>query len=385
MMGLQMMIISGGVRASDEQYFLTNIASGIDADISTNISGQNGAFFYAAEDLDDTGGSIGIPDGSSFKDITFSNINIQGGTNLEFRGLFARGEIDPCGSSTYDSGDFVELFYNVDGTGEVKALCFNPDLECGVPGDITNEPLYFDPNCDGDGGEGTVLSNVFSEYTFSIPNGNSLSIRIRVSMNGGSEEFAFDYFRVFSDTPVLPVELVAFQATAVEEGTFLSWTTASELNNKGFEIHRSEDGDQWNTLTFIPGHGTTLDEKQYVYMDQNPLHGTMYYRLKQIDYDGSFEYSPVKAVEFSAEFDFRLSPNPVSNYLQITLPQTDSRVLFINIFSSSGQLVKSLSTKTNGLYRIPINDLPSGTYFLDVFSNTHLTKVNVGKLSFVKM
>ena len=193
----------GRVRASDEEYFLTNTASGIDADASNNYIGQSGDFFYAAEDLDDTGGSIGSPNGSTFKDLSITGINITGGTNLAFKGLFARGETDGCGTSTYDTEDFVEIYYEIDGGGEVLALCFNPDLECNVPGDISNEPLHHDPDCDGDGGEGTVLTNTFTEYGFSIMGtGASLNLRIRVRMDAAFEEFAFDLFEVESDTPV---------------------------------------------------------------------------------------------------------------------------------------------------------------------------------------
>ena len=194
----------GRVQGSTLEYFLTGISSGFTINSNVTYTGWDGDFYYAAEDLDDLGGTIGTPDGLDTKDLTFTGIGISGGTNLEFRGFFAAGENDPCGLSTYDFDDFIEVYYEVDDSGEVLALCFNPDLECNIPNDITNEPLHHDPNCDGDGGEGTLITAAFQEFTFAIPNGTSLDLRIRVHLDAGSEEIAFDHFRLYSDTPVLP-------------------------------------------------------------------------------------------------------------------------------------------------------------------------------------
>ena len=186
---------------SDLSYYDGNVDSGFDININAvAYTGFSGQFYMAAEDLNDTGGTIGNPDGVDFKDVSFTGISIAGGSNLQFRGLFARGDTNPCGASRYDITDFVELYYNVDGAGEVTAMRFSADLECNIPGDTTNEPLHHDPDMDGDGGEGTILSENMQEFTFNIPDGNTLDLRIRVRVDAGSEEFAFDNFRLFSDT-----------------------------------------------------------------------------------------------------------------------------------------------------------------------------------------
>ena len=193
----------GRVRASDENYFLTNASSGLIANSNVSYTGQNGSFFYAGEDLDTQGASIGTPDGSAVKEIIFTGINIYNATNMTFKGLFARGENDSCASSAYDQGNYIEIYYDIDQTGEALGMCFNPDIECNIPDDVTNEPLHHDPNCDGDGGEGTILSNVLSEFSFPIlGEGLSLDLRISVNMNGFNEEVAMDFFRVESDTQV---------------------------------------------------------------------------------------------------------------------------------------------------------------------------------------
>lgn len=200
----------GRVEGATEEYYLTNTSSTQQINSEVTYSGWNGDFFYAAEDLNDLGGTIGNPDGVDFKDLIISNINISGASAMRFKGLFATGENGPCADSAYDDADFVEVYYEVDNSGETLGMCFNADLECNVPADITNEPLYFDDAnsqggaCDGDGGGGTLLTADFQEFFFLIPDGSNLDLRIRVRMDSGSEEFAFDKFQI--EAEVLNIE-----------------------------------------------------------------------------------------------------------------------------------------------------------------------------------
>lgn len=184
---------------SDEDFYLTNSTLNNNIHVTVPYVGQNGDYYFAGEDLNDTGPLEGVQDGLDYKEVIFSGVDISNGSGLNFYGLFAAGVNDPCSMSVYDGTDFAEVYYNVDGGGEVLALCFNADIECNIPADVSNEPLYMDPNCDGDGGEGTLLTSTFAEFTFAIPDGTSLDLRIRVRMDAGSEEFAFDYFRVEAD------------------------------------------------------------------------------------------------------------------------------------------------------------------------------------------
>jgi hypothetical protein len=195
----------GRVNGNTEEYYLTDTSSGLIANSETPYTGYNGNFFYAGEDMDDTGAPIGTPDGLATKEVAFSGINIVGALNLCFSGLFARGETDGCGASTYDDVDYIKVFYNVDGAGEVLGLQFSANLTCN--GDNFNEPLQHDPNMDGNGDDGVALTEALTEFGFNIPvTGTSLALRIETSMSAGSEEIAFDYFRVFSDTATLSVK-----------------------------------------------------------------------------------------------------------------------------------------------------------------------------------
>ena len=174
------------------------IGNGTSSTQNGNYTGQEGNFYIGAEDQDDDGG-----DGIDEKSITFE-LDISNASGLTFKGLFAAGNTNDCGGNQYDETDHVRIFYSIDGGAEVEGLCFNNDSECNIPDDTTNEPLHHDPNCDNDGGEGTMLTNEFAEFSFDIPDGNTLTLRIESHMDSGNEEIAYDWIRVEAQTVTNP-------------------------------------------------------------------------------------------------------------------------------------------------------------------------------------
>ena len=112
----------------------------------------------------------------------------------------------------------------------------------------------------------------------------------------------------------LPIELKSFQARIVASKVELQWTTASELDNDYFTIERSRDGLEFVELDQIPGKGTTQSESSYSYLDEKPIIGKSYYRLKQTDYDNGFSYSSIVSVEMLPGLNpvIIAYPNPVS-------------------------------------------------------------------------
>jgi len=150
----------------------------------------------------------------------------------------------------------------------------------------------------------------------------------------------------------------------------LNWTTATEINNQGFEIEKSADGISFNNIGFVPGFGTTTEPKSYSYTDQSINSGIHYYRLKQIDFDGSFTYSGVAEVEVSLPTVFSLEqnyPNPFnpSTSIQFSLP-VDARVT-IKIYNLVGENVAEVvsSNFAAGSHKVDFNasTLTSGIYF----------------------
>jgi hypothetical protein len=124
---------------------------------------------------------------------------------------------------------------------------------------------------------------------------------------------SFSPFAVASTNAPLPVELLWFKADWQNRLVSLTWETASELNNDRFEIERSTSADDFEYIGQINGAGTTAENKSYLFVDESPLPGISYYRLKQIDFDGKFEYS--KVISVTNEWNnpgFIIYPNPVT-------------------------------------------------------------------------
>ncbi len=129
---------------------------------------------------------------------------------------------------------------------------------------------------------------------------------------------------------VLPVEYVSFTAYGEQQGITLSWATASELNNDYFEIQRSVNGTDFQTIGRVDGHGTSYHTIQYSFTDTSPKDGVNYYRLKQYDFDGAFEYSQLVREFFNLKpvVDLKFFPNPASEKLNIIF---DQRFLNTNV------------------------------------------------------
>jgi len=169
---------------------------------------------------------------------------------------------------------------------------------------------------------------------------------------------------------IVPVELTSFTASAKGNDVKLLWQTATELNNSGFSIERKSAGSDYMEVGFVPGFGTTSEPKSYSFNDQNLRSGVYTYRLKQVDFDGSFTYSNEVEVEVIAPAEFSLDqnyPNPFNPSTKITFSlATDSRVS-LKVFDVIGQEVASLINQelTAGVHNIDFNaaGINSGVYF----------------------
>ena len=183
----------------------------------------------------------------------------------------------------------------------------------------------------------------------------------------------------------VPVELTSFTATANGNEVILNWSTATETNNQGFEILRfaQNDNDEWKKKGVVPGHGTTTETQHYSFTDNNVKSGKYQYKLKQIDYDGMFEYSQIVEVEIPLVNEFSLSqnyPNPFnpSTKIKFTIPtsplssplvkgRTKEGFVTLKVYDILGNEVATLvnEEKPAGEYEVEFNaaNLPSGIYF----------------------
>jgi hypothetical protein len=172
---------------------------------------------------------------------------------------------------------------------------------------------------------------------------------------------------------VIPVELVSFKASVDNNSVTLDWITATEVNNSGFEIQRSSNGSEFSKVGFISGNGTTTEMKSYSFTDGQLERGSYSYRLKQIDYDGTFEYSNVIEAEVFPVSQYSLSqnhPNPFNPSTKIEFSlAADSRVK-LRIFDLLGQEVYNLTNNDmkSGLHTVNFDgsSLNSGVYFYQI-------------------
>ncbi|HAS46173.1 MAG TPA: hypothetical protein DCS93_37175 [Microscillaceae bacterium] len=146
----------------------------------------------------------------------------------------------------------------------------------------------------------------------------------------------------------LPVNLLEFTVSQQNDQVLLGWKTASELNNAGFEIQRSTDNQNWESLGFAKGKGTTNAINSYQFKDQNPLLGINYYRLKQIDFDGTFEYSPIKAIKNVVDrISLVVYPNPSAGDVSLRMNNVLGKNIQIRLLTYQGKLLDTWNFQSN--------------------------------------
>ena len=186
------------------------------------------------------------------------------------------------------------------------------------------------------------------------------------------------FFMTITYENVIPVELVSFNASLIDNKVNLYWSTATESNNSRFEILRLTQNDvEWSKIGFVPGFRTTTEPKSYSFIDEDVTTGIYKYRLKQIDFDGSFEYS--NEIEVEVDFTpkefvlYQNYPNPFNPSTTIKFSIPEASRIKINIYNSIGEAIENLADGSYepGNYEIKWNaqNYPSGIYFYTFEAN----------------
>ncbi len=154
--------------------------------------------------------------------------------------------------------------------------------------------------------------------------------------------------------PAVPVELASFSASFKNNEVELSWTTASETNNFGFDVERSSDQKNFDRIGFVKGYQTATITQHYSFIDNKVTSGKYYYRLKQIDNDGSFQYSDIISIDIKIPLTFRLEqnfPNPFNPGTEISFVLSESSQIKLQIFDLLGKEIFTLiDSKYNAGY-----------------------------------
>ncbi|MBK8984270.1 MAG: T9SS type A sorting domain-containing protein [Ignavibacteria bacterium] len=246
----------------------------------------------------------------------------------------------------------------------------------------TNNTLPSDPNWI-ELGRFKVSTSGWELQGFEAPTTNfSARFAIRYSVvNGGlnganSDYIGIDALVVIGDG-VLPVELSSFVSVINNNNVTLNWSTASEINNSGFDIERSSVSGSWTKIANVSGNGTSTTPNSYSYTDRNVASGNYNYRLKQIDFNGNFEYFNLSnEVVIGVPTEFKLSqnfPNPFNPSTTISYEIPVDGAVSLKIFDMSGKEVMNLvdGVKNAGYYSINFNasNLSSGIYFYKLSAN----------------
>lgn len=214
------------------------------------------------------------------------------------------------------------------------------------------------------------VSNNSLHFTELTLNAKGRYVRMHGLTRGTGYGYSLYEFQVYGALQPLPVTLTSFSAAAQGTGAAVRWATASEQHNAGFEVQRSANGRDFTPLAFVAGAGTTPSTHTYQYTDATPLRTTCYYRLKQLDIDGTFAYSPVVVVQAAASSPTASSiyPNPTADRATVTWETPLAGAGRWYLTNSLGQVVHAevLSGEITPNLSIDMQPYPAGSYVLSV-------------------
>ncbi|UII24691.1 T9SS type A sorting domain-containing protein [Fulvivirga maritima] len=253
--------------------------------------------------------------------------------------------------------DAAEGFADADGDGILDAFDRNSGGRIASLTDVDNDGVYnFQDNDDDDDGTPTADED---------SNGNNIWSDDFSAGQTGTPDY------LYNALTALPVELLSFEGVFKEDYIQLTWVTASEVNNEGFEVERSVDGRNFEMIGFVHGNGTTKDVHSYNYNDKGfgtaPIY---YYRLRQLDYDGQHEYSRVIAVYLEgvqAQQPVAVSafPNPCTDYINVKFSNYDEAFEY-EIINYAGDVIAAGVMNDTMDARLNVSQLKEGIYILKI-------------------
>ena len=262
----------------------------------------------------------------------------------------------------------VENNYNTDGGADTKndaKVVVMGNLNASGGADIVNNSSFYlfgDPSSSG----GATFNGEKTEPS----NAQFLSEQDLISDNS-------DLYGFTTGSTTLPISLVYFKAKAEGKKTVLKWQTISETNNDFFTIERSKDAKSFKVIDSIQGAGNSSIRLDYQYVDEQPLAGTSYYRIKQTDFDGQFEYFDIIPVHHQnmgmgkrALDIVSIGPNPFYQSFTITCDLVEGGEVSIQLLDLNGSVMAQEKRQVYaGINKIEFQDnvgLQPGTYFLTV-------------------
>lgn len=362
--------------------------------------------------------SITIADGS-VGDVNFGIDKTPASFNKTWTNLDPANFLTSSGDATYTlkvglsatSGNSDGVVSSSDAAnmpGKISASDFEDGLFAGSTGGTTGTAVFTVlPDDDNSmlvyngvklvagGGSSNYWNSVTSRYEITDFN-NSL---LEMYFKGGTSSFGFTYgfkdaagmlgtlgtYSATGSAP-LPVKLLNFDVVKLNTEVLAKWATASEINNSHFDVQRSADTKNWLTVGTINGNGTTNSTIYYSFVDTKPLNGINYYRLKQVDFNGAYEYSNIRWVSFDKVGTNNVSvyPNPTSGIVTVSMTnQNYFEDVNISVSDMTGRLVlaNTYANASNNKFEETINlkDFEKGFYQITISNSSYTKTVKVLK------
>ncbi|WP_400193015.1 putative Ig domain-containing protein [Hymenobacter sp. B81] len=203
-----------------------------------------------------------------------------------------------------------------------------------------------------------------------VPNGN---YRVTITTTDVTGGITTQELQLSINALPLPVELTRFEVQAAGFDAQLNWTTASEKNNDRFEVERSFDGHAFTAVGQVQGHGSTAQATTYAFADRGVGRQPrlVYYRLKQVDFDGTTQYGPIRSVRFGASPAtpaVELYPNPTTGLSYLDLQSLPAGTYQVRVSDLAGRTVLTTTAGTGSPEKLDLSALPSGSYVVTVSS-----------------
>ena len=228
-------------------------------------------------------------------------------------------------------------------------------------------------------GNSIVESVIFTQRwnsTLDMWNDVTLSGTLNTNNNtySGVAVSSGNFFRSWvlsSTSSPLPVEMLYFNAECYENKVMLNWATSLEINNDRFLIQHASDGINWQNIDSVYGMGNTTNTTHYQYLVQNPDANKPYYRLKQIDFDGTYSYTNMQTTNCHSNFAISVFPNPTSGTAHIAFETESETEATIQLYTALGKLVNTQTLNLSaGAYTHPYHiNVSSGNYYVRVTIN----------------
>ncbi len=349
---------------------------------ANGISGYNGTNYFVSNNTPSVGGTLVqyaagtpviFPVGTSTS-YTPATVDNSAGTADSFYVRVVNGILDGATSGS----DVANLIMDVNRTWFITEYASTSNAAITLQWNASDQNANFDVNNYGIssyGGSEWDLAN------FSPMNSPSSGIYTATRTGLGT----FNAFGVGNKNRALPVKLLNFSGMPSGQNVILNWSTTTEINNDHFTLERSKDGRNFQELIDIKGAGNTTSLTKYDYVDMFPYTGTSYYRLKQVDYNGNYEYSAIISVHFGGVNDninLSVDPNPCKDFLKVQFASPNEGKMQIRVLDLSGKTLITQSSDyesgSNGMI-VYLGNIPAGVYVLQMTYNNNIINRRIVK------